>query len=100
MSQSPSSSLDLVAKEKLSKTARHLWQITRAFFKSERRGRARSLLILLLVLSVAFVGVTVLTSYAGRDLITAIEKKDTHAYWGAIGWYIGTFVVAVLINVF
>ena len=100
MSQFPRVALDLVAKEKLSKTASQLWQITKAFFKSERRGRARSLLILLLVLSVAYVGVTVLTSYAGRDLITAIERKDTQAYWGAIGWYLGTFVVAVLINVF
>ena len=92
--------LSLIAKEKLGKTARQLWQITKAFFKSERRVRARGLLTVLLVLSVAFVGVTVLTSYAGRDLITAIEKKDTHAYWGAMGWYLGTFVVAVLINVF
>jgi len=100
MSQTPNSPLSLVAKEKLSKTARQLWQITKAFFKSERRGRARSLLVLLLMLSVAYVGVTVLTSYAGRDLITAIERKDKPAYWAAIGWYLGTFVIAVLINVF
>jgi putative ATP-binding cassette transporter len=92
--------LDVIAKEKLSKTARQLWQITKAFFKSERRSRARGLLVLLLILSIAYVAVTVLTSYAGRDLITAIERKDTHAYWGAMGWYLGTFVIAVLINVF
>lgn len=100
MSKSPKVPLSLVAKEKLSKTARQLWQITKAFFRSERRGKARGLLILLLALSVAYVGVTVLTSYAGRDLITAIEKKDSHAYWSAMGLYLGTFVVAVLINVF
>lgn len=63
-------------------TLRH---ITKAFFKSERRVRARGLLTLLLMLSLAFVGVTVLMSYVGRDLITAIEKKDIHAYWSSIG---------------
>ena len=60
--------LDIVAKEKLSKTARQLWQITKAFFKSERRGRARGLLILLLILSIAYVAVTVLTSLHDADL--------------------------------
>lgn len=100
MSQSTRTPLSLVAKEKLGKTAHQLWLITQAFFRSERRGRAYSLLILLLVLSVAYVGVTVLTSYAGRDLITAIEKKDPHGYWVAMGLYGGTFVFAILINVY
>jgi len=64
MSQSTSPPLGIIAKEKLSKTTRQLWRITKAFFRSERRGRARALLILLLALSVSSVGVTVLTSYA------------------------------------
>jgi ABC-type uncharacterized transport system fused permease/ATPase subunit len=83
--------LDAIGKEELSKTGRQLWQITKAFYVSERR-KARTLLILLLTLSVAYVGVTVLMSYASRDLFTAIEQKDTHTYWIAIGWYLGTFV--------
>ncbi|MCX6879183.1 MAG: ABC transporter ATP-binding protein/permease [Verrucomicrobia bacterium] len=100
MSKSARVPLSVIAKEKLSKTARQLWQITKAFFRSERRGRARTLLILLFLLSVAYVGVTVLTSYAGRDLMTAIEERNHPAYWRAMGWYLSTFVVAVLINVF
>lgn len=100
MSKSARVPLSVIAKEKLSKTARQLWQITKAFFRSERRGRARTLLILLLLLSVAYVGVTVLMSYAGRDLMTAIEERNHPAYWRAIGWYLATFVLAVLINVF
>ncbi len=87
------------AKEKLGKTFGQLWAITKAFFRSERRKRARVLLVLLLVLSVAYVMVTVLTSYAGRDFITAIEKKDGAAYRSAMWRYLGTFVVAILINV-
>ncbi len=87
------------AKEKLGQTLRQLWAITKAFFRSERRKRARVLLGLLLFLSIAYVGVTVLTSYAGRDFITAIEKKDGAAYVSAMWRYLGTFVVAILINV-
>lgn len=86
-------------KEHLGKTLRQLRAITKAFFRSERRKRARVLLGLLVVLSVAYVGVTVLTSYAGRDFITAIEKKDGAAYGSAMWRYLGTFVVAILINV-
>jgi len=100
MSKSTSTPPGIIAKEKLSKTAGQLWHITKAFFRSERRGRARTLLILLLTLSVAYVGVIVLTSYAGRDFITAIEKKDSLAYWGAMWQYLGSFVVAILINVY
>lgn len=100
MSEPTNTPLTFIAKEKLGKTARQLWQITKAFFRSERRGKANGLLILLLILSVAYVGITVLTSYAGRDLFTAIEKKDSHAFWVAMGWYSGTFVCAILINVY
>lgn len=91
---------NIIAKENLRKTARQLWRVTQAFFKSERRGKARTLSILLLTLSVASVGVTVLTSYAGRDVITAIEKKHVDVYWIALGRYLATFVVAVLIDVY
>ena len=90
----------MIAKERLSKTAKQLWIITKAFFRSERRRKARALLLLLLALSVASVGVTVLTSYVGRDLITAIEQKEAASYWRSMGLYLGTFVVAVLIDVY
>ena len=100
MSKPPRQPLGMIAKERLSKTAQQLWVITKAFFRSERRRKARVLLILLLALSVAYVGVTVLTSFVGRDLITAIEKKDSNGYWKAMGLYLGSFVVAVLIDVY
>ncbi|WP_395748295.1 ABC transporter ATP-binding protein/permease [Prosthecobacter sp.] len=90
----------IAAKEQFRKTVRQFVAITRAFFKSERRVKARGMLILLLLLSVAYTGVIVLTSYAGRDLMTAIESKNWHAYWEAMGRYALTFVVAVVINVY
>ncbi len=90
----------LAPRESLRRTLRQLGSITKAFFASERRHRARGFLLLLLVLTVASVGVTLLTSYAGRDFITAIEKKNTSAYWGAMSRYLGTFVVAVFVDVY
>lgn len=90
----------IAAKENFRNTVRQFRSITRAFFKSERRAKARGWLILLIALSVAYVGVIVLISYAGRDLMTAIESKNSHAYWEAMGRYAATFVAAVLINVF
>jgi putative ATP-binding cassette transporter len=86
-------------KETLRKTFRQLGRVTKAFFASERRGRARGLFSLLLVLSVASVGVTVLTSYAARDVMTSISNKNSGAYWSALIRYLTTFAVAVLIDV-
>jgi putative ATP-binding cassette transporter len=55
------------------------WIICRAFFASERRHKARSMLLLLLILALSVGGVQVLMSYAGRDFMNAIGKKDSGA---------------------
>ena len=86
--------------ETFGKTRRQFWRILKAFFTSERRGKARFFTGLLLALSLASVGVTVLTSYAGRDFMTAIEKKNSVAYWGAMGRYVGSFMLAMMIDVY
>jgi putative ATP-binding cassette transporter len=81
-------------------TCRQFWLISRAFFASERRRKARGFLISLLMLALAVGGVQVLMSYAGRDFFTAIERKQPAAYWTALAWYLGTFALAVPIGVF
>ena len=81
-------------------TFRQFWLISRTFFASERRRKARGFLISLLLLALALGGVQVLMSYAGRDFFTAIERKQPAAYWTALGWYLGTFALAVPIGVF
>jgi putative ATP-binding cassette transporter len=80
-------------------TCRQFWIISKAFFASERRRKARGYLIALLVLAFAVGGVQVLMSYAGRDFFTAIENKDSAAYWRNLWLYLGTFVLAVPIGV-
>jgi putative ATP-binding cassette transporter len=81
-------------------TCRQFWMISRAFFASERRHKARGFLIALLLLALAVGGVQVLMSYAGRDFFTAIERKQPAAYWVALAWYLGIFALAVPIGVF
>jgi putative ATP-binding cassette transporter len=74
--------------------------ISKAFFASERRHKARGFLIALLLLALAVGGVQVLMSYAGRDFMTAITEKKPADYWAALGWYLGSFALAVPIGVF
>lgn len=87
-------------RQSLKTTGRQFWQISKAFFASERRHRARGLLISLLVLALSVGAVQVLMSYAGRDFMTAIEQKNPTAYWGALVWYLGSFAIAVPIGVY
>jgi vitamin B12/bleomycin/antimicrobial peptide transport system ATP-binding/permease protein len=82
------------------KTCRQFWIIFRAFFASERRRKARGFLIALLMLALAVGAVQVLMSYAGRDFINAIAKKDPAGYWRDLGRYLATFTLAVLIGVY
>src|SRR5512147_851095 len=77
------------------KTCRQFWIIFRAFFASERRRKARGFLIALLMLALAVGAVQVLMSYAGRDFINAIAKKDPAGYWRDLGRYLATFTLAV-----
>ena len=57
-------------------------------------------MIALLVLALAVGAVQLLMSYAGRDFMTAITDKNPAAYWKALGWYLGTFALAIPIGVY
>ena len=87
-------------RQTLKTTRRQFWLISKAFFASERRRKARGFLIALLVLALAVGAVQLLMSYAGRDFMTAITNKDPAAYWKALGWYLGTFGLAIPIGVY
>lgn len=87
-------------RQTLATTRRQFWQISKAFFASERRRKARGFLITLLVLALAVGAIQVLMSYAGRDFMTAITRKDPGAYWKALGWYLGTFALAIPVGVY
>lgn len=81
-------------------TCRQFLIISKAFFASERRHKARGFLFALLTLALCVGGVQVLMSYAGRDFMNAIAKKDASAYWRNLWLYLGTFALAVPIGVY
>lgn len=87
-------------KEVIAKTLLQFWIISKAFFASERRKKARGFLIILLGMSLAVGAVQILMSYAGRDFMNAIAKKDPQAYWRMLWLYLGTFALAVVIGVY
>ncbi len=87
-------------RQSLRTTGRHFLMLTKAFFASERRRKARGFLITLLVLALSVGAVQILMSYAGRDFMTAITEKDTGSYWTSLGWYLATFLLAIPIGVY
>ena len=98
--QAPPSGKNAEDKATFWKTCRQFWVISKAFFASERRHKARGYLITLLALSLAVGGVQVLMSYAGRDFMNAIAKLDSLTYWKDLWLYLGTFALAVPIGVY
>ena len=88
------------ARQDFRKTLSQFALITRAFYASDRRRRARSFFAILIILSLAVGGVQVLMSYAARDFMTAIAERDIRSYWQSLGWYLGSFILAVPIGVY
>ncbi len=98
--KNPPSEDEAKDRQTLGTTWRQFRLISKAFFASERRHKARGFLIALLLLALAVGGVQILMSYAGRDFMTAIIKKNPAGYWSALGWYLGTFALAIPIGVY
>ncbi len=86
--------------QSLKTTFRQFRLISTAFFKSERRYKARGFLIALLLLALTVGGIQVLMSYAGRDFMTAITRKDGGAYWRSALWYLASFAIAIPVGVY
>lgn len=84
----------------LLRTARQFRDISKAFFGARDQTGARVYLAVLLLLALAVGAVQVLTSYVGRDFMTAIANREAAAYWRLLGLYLGTFALAVPLGVF
>ncbi len=94
---------DAVAGEKtqtLATTWRQFLMITRAFFASERRHKARGYLIVLLVLALMVGAVQILMSYAFRYFMDAITERNNDRYLPTMAWYLGTIALAIPIGVY
>jgi putative ATP-binding cassette transporter len=66
------------------------------FAGSEVRGRAALLFGILLSLLIGINALNVVNSYVGRDLMTAIERRDMHAFARQALLYVGVFALSTL----
>ncbi len=87
-------------RQTLATTRRQFYIISKAFFASERKRKARGFLISLLLLALVTGAVQVLMSYAAADFMTSISRKDMVAFWHTLWWYIGTILLAIPIGVY
>ncbi|KAG0586542.1 hypothetical protein KC19_2G098800 [Ceratodon purpureus] len=81
----PKLSFDLVKK---------LWRVASLFFYSDRRAKARFLLVIVLVLSAICAGLFVGMSYVQRDFSTALSSKDIAGFDRAIWRFVVIIVIA------
>lgn len=79
---------------------RQFGRLIGAFLKSPTGRRARWMLAVLVLFSLAITGVQVMMSYAGRDFMTAIAERDQGGYGRHLWRYVGTFALAVPLAVF
>lgn len=79
---------------------RQLFDLVRAYVISDRRRRVIGWLALIAGLILAFAGINVWMSYAGRDFMTAITERNAPAYSRALLVYIVALTVAVPLGVY
>jgi putative ATP-binding cassette transporter len=63
---------------------RDAWALARPYWSSKERGRARLLLVAVILLNLALVGMTVVLTYWQRAFYNALEAKDATAFWSLI----------------
>jgi putative ATP-binding cassette transporter len=74
--------------------------LSRAFFSCPEERGAQGYLVALLALAFGVGALQVVTSYVGRDFMTAIEKGHAEDYWRLLGLYLGCFALAVPVGVY
>eukprot|EP00850_Spirogloea_muscicola_P022300 SM000287S10622 [mRNA] locus=s287:46550:70089:+ [translate_table: standard] len=73
---------------------RHFFAIASSYFIGDQRWKARSLMAVMLALTVGKTGIRVLMSYAQRDFTTAMAKRDKDAFYFSIAKYLILVLVA------
>ena len=75
-----------------------IWSISRIYWFSEEKWRARWLLFLLLLLLASVSGINIMFNYLGRDLMDALANKDLSKFYHCILFYAAGFAVAIPIT--
>ncbi|MDD2501555.1 MAG: ABC transporter ATP-binding protein/permease [Geobacter sp.] len=70
------------------------WDISKLYWFSEEKWKARGILAVLLILLSGFSSINILFSYLNRDLMTALQEKNLSAFYHCLLLFAGGFLVA------
>jgi vitamin B12/bleomycin/antimicrobial peptide transport system ATP-binding/permease protein len=69
------------------------WSIAKFYWSSEEKWRARGLLLLVVILSLGYTGLSVMLNSKRGELISALSAKDEGRFWQTILIFVGILVV-------
>ncbi|MCP1474421.1 putative ATP-binding cassette transporter [Pseudomonas sp. EB276 TE3739] len=75
---------------------RKVWAMTTPYWRSEEKGKAWTLLIAVIVLTLFSVAISVWINSWYKDFYNALQKKDEAAFWQLILYFCGIATVAIL----
>jgi vitamin B12/bleomycin/antimicrobial peptide transport system ATP-binding/permease protein len=72
---------------------KQFWSIAKFYWSSEEKWRARGLLLLVVILSLGYTGLSVMLNSKRGELISALSAKDESRFWQTILIFVGILVV-------
>ncbi len=72
---------------------KQFWSIAKFYWSSEEKWRARGLLLLVVILSLGYTGLSVMLNSKRGELISALSAKDEIRFWQTILVFVGILVV-------
>lgn len=75
---------------------RRVWQMVTPYWRSEEKGKAWTLLIAVIALSLISVGISVWFNTWYKDFYNALQKKDEAAFWQLILYFCAIAAVAIV----
>jgi vitamin B12/bleomycin/antimicrobial peptide transport system ATP-binding/permease protein len=72
---------------------KQFWSIASTYWSGDRKWQARGLLLLVILLSLGYTGLSVLLNSKRGDLISSLSARDEMRFWQTIGVFAATLVV-------
>lgn len=72
---------------------KQFWSIAKFYWSSEEKWRARGVLLLVVILSLGYTGLSVMLNSKRGELISALSAKDESRFWQTILIFVGILVV-------
>ncbi|TAG68449.1 MAG: ABC transporter ATP-binding protein/permease [Oscillatoriales cyanobacterium] len=72
---------------------KQFWSIAKSYWSSDEKWRARGLLLLVILLSLGYTGLSVLLNNKRGELISALSAQDEARFWQTILIFAGTLVI-------